>query len=94
MCLGLENLRVHKKVELVLETRDSSGSPVTYGGESVTAELWYRDAGTSCRTLAVHVTDGRDGTYVISFTPDTPGKLSLAISVRGQHIKVSILTLA
>ncbi|KAF5303196.1 hypothetical protein FQA39_LY10109 [Lamprigera yunnana] len=83
---GLENLRVGRKVKTVLETYDSKGDPLQRGGEVVTADLRYRDAGIS-RTLHVQIEDNRDGTYSISFTPDVAGKLLLSLFIKGQPIK-------
>lgn len=90
-CLGsgLDNLRVHRKTEILLETRDAADNPLTHGGLNVTAELLYRDAGMNCRALSVNIHDRKDGTYLITFVPDTPGKLSLNVTVKGQQIKNS-----
>jgi hypothetical protein len=35
------------------------------------------------------VTDQQDGTYLISFVPDTSGNLSLSVSVQGKPIQVN-----
>ncbi|XP_023016743.2 E3 ubiquitin-protein ligase TRIM45 isoform X1 [Leptinotarsa decemlineata] len=85
---GLQNLRVGKRVEVLLETRDIDDTPLERGGEEIIAEIHRRDAGNS-RTLGVTVKDRRDGTYFISFVPDVPGKLILSVSIRGQPINGS-----
>ncbi|XP_044266934.1 tripartite motif-containing protein 45 isoform X1 [Tribolium madens] len=85
---GLSNLRVGKKTDLLLETRDHSDTKLERGGEQVSAEIRYRDAGVS-RFLHVDIDDRRDGTYTISFVPDVAGKLVLSISIKGQPIKDS-----
>ncbi|KAJ8958949.1 hypothetical protein NQ318_019720 [Aromia moschata] len=85
---SLQNLRVGKKAEAILETRDNSDMPVDRGGEAVTAEIRHRDAGVS-RPLIVSVHDRRDGTYCISFVPDVAGKLLLNVNIKGQHINGS-----
>ncbi|KAF5294163.1 hypothetical protein FQR65_LT10874 [Abscondita terminalis] len=85
---GLENLRVGRKAQTTLETYDSNGDPLQRGGEAVTADLRYRDAGIS-RTVQVQIDDQRDGIYTISFTPDVAGKLLLSLFIKGQPIKDS-----
>ncbi|KAJ8915637.1 hypothetical protein NQ315_003421 [Exocentrus adspersus] len=85
---GLQNLRIGRKVEVLLETRDHNETPIDRGGEHVTAEIRHRDAGVS-KSLAVNVQDRRDGTYGISFVPDVAGKLALNVCVKGQAIKGS-----
>ncbi|ENN77306.1 hypothetical protein YQE_06132, partial [Dendroctonus ponderosae] len=84
----LENLRVGKKVNVRLETKDSKEHPLERGGETVTAEIRHREAGVS-RSLIVNVDDNRDGTYGVSFIPDVAAKLALIIKVNGEHIQGS-----
>lgn len=84
----LHNLRVGKKTELMLETRDKNDQLLKRGGEDVSAELRHRDAGAP-RSLNVHVEDNRNGTYTLSFIPDVAGKLTLSIFVKGQPIQDS-----
>ncbi|KAG5892126.1 hypothetical protein JTB14_032348 [Gonioctena quinquepunctata] len=88
---GLQSLRVGKRVEVTLETRDVDDSPIERGGEEIICEIRHRDAGVS-RSLAVRVKDRRDGTYGVSFVPDVAGKLFLSISIRGQPINGSPFT--
>lgn len=85
---GFQNLRVGRKVETILEIRDFNNKPLQRGGELITAEIHHRDAGISKSMMSVGVLDRRDGTYLISFIPDVPGKLSLCIYVQNQPIKV------
>nr|CAD7264667.1 unnamed protein product [Timema shepardi] len=87
MLAGLQNCRQHRKSEVVLLTRDADNQPLCHGGEKVTAELRYRDV--SRRQLPVHVLDRRDGSYLVWFVPDTPGNLSLSVSVNGHFVKGS-----
>lgn len=88
-CLDLENLRVGKKVNVLLETKDSKEHPLERGGETVTAEIRHREAGVS-RSLIVNVDDNRDGTYGVSFIPDVAAKLALIVKVNGEHIQVKL----
>lgn len=85
----MDNLRVRRKTEIILETRDVSDNKLSHGGLSVEAELLYRDASIMYRPLSVFIQDLRDGTYRIAFTPDTPGKFALNLTIDGQHIKNS-----
>ncbi|GLH06197.1 Uncharacterized protein GBIM_11688 [Gryllus bimaculatus] len=42
--LALLDCRVHKRTEVVLQTRDNDGEPLCHGGEKIAAELRHRDA--------------------------------------------------
>lgn len=83
----LQSLRVGKKVEVLLETRDHDDMSIERGGEEVTADIRHREAGVS-KYLIVKVKDKRNGTYLISFVPDVPGKLVLNVYIKGQPVKV------
>lgn len=84
---GLMNLRVHKKTELVLQTRDDQERDMCHGCANVEVSVFYRDV--TFKTLPVHVSDKRDGTYTISFTPDTSGLIQISIMVNGKAIRNS-----
>ncbi|KAG8278221.1 Tripartite motif-containing protein 45 [Homalodisca vitripennis] len=93
---GLLNCRIHKKAEFTLSTFDCEKQPVCHGGTQVIAELQYRDAAQ--RRVAVQVADQGDGTYILSFTPDSSGNMSLSVTIQGKHIhgspfNVSVSTL-
>ncbi|KAJ4441301.1 hypothetical protein ANN_11155 [Periplaneta americana] len=85
---SLMDVRQNQKAATVLVTRDTDEQPLCHGGEKVTAEVWYRDA--SRRKIPIQVTDRQDGTYLISFVPDTSGNLSLSVSVQGKPIKICL----
>ncbi|KAL1490638.1 hypothetical protein ABEB36_013299 [Hypothenemus hampei] len=84
----LTNLRVGKRVNVILTTNDNKEHSLERGGEYVTAEIRHRDAEVS-KSIHVNVTDRRDGTYSIFFVPDAPGKLAFIIKVNGEHIQGS-----
>ncbi|CAG9859609.1 unnamed protein product [Phyllotreta striolata] len=84
----LQNLRVGKKVEVLLETRDHDDVPIERGGEEVSSNILHWEGGVS-KSLIVNVKDKRNGMYVISFTPDVPGKLILNVNIKGQPVKGS-----
>jgi tripartite motif-containing protein 45 len=86
----LMNLRVHKKAELILQTRDNEDRAMCHGCASVEVTIFYRDV--TFKRLPVQVTDKRDGTYLITFVPDSAGILQISISVNGKSIKDSPLT--
>ena len=77
---GLMNLRVHKKAELVLQTRDNEERAMCHGCADVEVTVYYRDV--TFKTLPVYLTDKRDGTYSIIFLPDQPGLLQISIMVK------------
>ncbi|XP_068902876.1 E3 ubiquitin-protein ligase TRIM45 isoform X2 [Tenebrio molitor] len=85
---ALTNLRVGKKTQLTLEMRDRHNKRLDRGGEEISAEIRYRDAGVS-RSLLVDIEDLRDGTYSVAFVPDVAGKLVLSVTVKGQPVKDS-----
>ncbi|KAK7868025.1 hypothetical protein R5R35_010196 [Gryllus longicercus] len=84
---ALLDCRVHKRTEVVLQTRDNDGEPLCHGGEKIAAELRHRDA--SSRKVPVHVADQRDGTYLLTFIPETPGRLALSVTLHNTPIQGS-----
>jgi tripartite motif-containing protein 45 len=82
---GLMNLRVNKKAEVALQTRDIEGRAMCHGSADVDVDVSYRDV--AFKTLPVSVTDKRDGTYTICFIPDSPGFMQISIVVNGKQIR-------
>lgn len=83
---GLMNLRVHRKAELILISKDGDDRQMCHGGLTINIDLRYKDS--SGRQIPTQVSDKRDGTYTISFTPDVPGTMILTISIDMKQIKV------
>ncbi|RZF32166.1 hypothetical protein LSTR_LSTR004029 [Laodelphax striatellus] len=83
---GLLNCRQYRKAEFVLKTNDCDKQQICHGGEKVNAELRSRD---SQRLIPVHVSDCGDGTYILSFVPDSAGNLTLAVTVKDKNIQVT-----
>lgn len=84
---GLMNLRVHKKTELVLQTRDDQERDMCHGCANIEVSVFYRDV--TFKSLSVHVSDKRDGTYIISFIPDIAGSIQISIMVNAKPIRNS-----
>lgn len=83
---GLGHLKVNKRVELTLIARDRDNKQLCHGGLTLQVELKYADyAG---RELDHQVTDHRDGSYLISFTPNFAGTIRLTICILGKAVKV------
>lgn len=61
-----------------------------HGGLTIFVEIKYKDS--SSRSIPVQVSDKRDGTYIISFIPDTAGIMILTISINGKPVKVRYFT--
>ncbi|KAL1400069.1 hypothetical protein pipiens_002117 [Culex pipiens pipiens] len=80
-----QGLKVHRRVEMTLVTKDYEGKPMTHGGILVEGDLRYRDEEN--RPVTVAVTDSRDGTYQLSFMPERAGVMALMISVDGKLIE-------
>ncbi|CRK87500.1 CLUMA_CG001301, isoform A, partial [Clunio marinus] len=87
---GLMNLRVHKKAELILLTRDVEERAMCHGSANVEVKATYRDIPS--KDVPVQVTDKRDGTYTICFIPDIPGFIKISIMVNGKSILDSPFT--
>ncbi|XP_017857546.1 PREDICTED: tripartite motif-containing protein 45 [Drosophila arizonae] len=87
---GFSQLRLHRKVDLQLLTRDADGVALCHGGLEINCMIKYKDA--NVKYLPVEVSDHRDGTYSISFTPDTQGTLLLMVSINDRPIKGSPYT--
>ena len=85
---GLTFLRVHRKVELLVQAKDCDEMPMCHGGLQLNAVVKYEDV--TRRELPIEVQDNRDGTYGISFEPDAAGTMSLSITIHGPHIQVSL----
>lgn len=83
---GLQSLKVNKRVECIVIARDRDDKQLCHGGLDIQVELKYTDF--SGRILDTQVSDKRDGSYVIGFTPDVAGVLRMAISISGKAIKV------
>ncbi|XP_053692347.1 tripartite motif-containing protein 45 [Sabethes cyaneus] len=83
-CAELACLKVHKKVELSLVTKDYEGKTMNHGGLMIQTDLRYRDEET--RVVSLHVVDNRNGTYRLSFLPERAGVMNLMISVDGKVI--------
>lgn len=87
---GLMNLRVNKKADLILQTRDIEDRSMCHGSADVDVTVTYRDV--AFKTLPVQITDKRDGTYTICFIPILPGLMQVAIMVNGKTIQHSPFT--
>ncbi|KAM8716983.1 hypothetical protein ACLKA7_003796 [Drosophila subpalustris] len=87
---GFSQLRLHRKVDLLLLSRDADGVPLCHGGLEINCMIKYKDA--SAKFLPIDVSDHRDGTYSISFTPDTQGTLILTVNINERQIKGSPYT--
>ena len=87
---GLMNLRVNKKAELTIQTRDIEDRAMCHGSAEVDVTVSYREV--AFKTLPVNVSDKRDGTYIISFIPESPGALEIKIFVNCKPIRDSPFT--
>lgn len=84
-----KNWRVHKVVELVVVSKDNQNRALCYGGLKLTAELRYHGNDNISHFIHTQVTDKLNGTYLISFIPETTDQMTLEITVQGGHIKGS-----
>lgn len=83
----LKNLRVNKRAELILQTRDNEENLMCHGCASIDVSVTYCNVAFKC--LPVQINDKRDGTYTIYFCPDIQGPIKVSISVNGKPIRDS-----
>lgn len=81
-------LRVHRRAELRMISKDCDDRPLCHGGITLLVEAKYKD-GAGKDIVATQISDKRDGTYLIAFTPDSVGVILLTIRVQDKEIKVS-----
>ncbi|XP_070537988.1 tripartite motif-containing protein 2-like [Ptychodera flava] len=86
---GQQFVTVGEKHTLVLSTRDRNDKEVTQGGAMVTAKV----RSPSGAVAMVKVTDNKNGTYDITFRPNMEGRYKLYVSVFGQQVNGSPLTI-
>ncbi|KAM7353406.1 uncharacterized protein ACRADG_005479 isoform 2-T2 [Cochliomyia hominivorax] len=84
---GVSQLRLHRKAELVLISRDANGASLCHGGLHIKCHIKYRD--NHAKLLPIEISDNRDGTYIISFIPDSQGAIILNITINDKPIKGS-----
>ncbi|KAH8412654.1 hypothetical protein KR009_004009 [Drosophila setifemur] len=87
---GFSQLRLHRKADLLLHSRDADGVSLCHGGLEINCMIKYKDV--TAKFLPVEVSDNRDGTYNISFTPDAQGAVILTITINERPIKGSPFT--
>ncbi|EEB17387.1 tripartite motif-containing protein, putative [Pediculus humanus corporis] len=92
-CLTSEGLEIlskcveNKRCDLTVITKDIFDQRLTHGAEGLEVKLKSQKG--QHRQIPIYIVDQQNGIYVISFTPDTHGKMNLAISIRGVPIKGS-----
>ncbi|XP_064387737.1 E3 ubiquitin-protein ligase TRIM71-like [Halichondria panicea] len=75
---------VGKERKLLLTAKDVNGKPFFHGGESVKVSLALM--GSNEAGISGVVVDKKDGTYGISFTPNTAGEHKLSITISNEQI--------
>ncbi|XP_032222742.2 tripartite motif-containing protein 2 isoform X4 [Nematostella vectensis] len=74
-----------KKSLFSVQTRDHLGNPCSGGGEDVLVDVYSADG----RTVPAEVEDNRNGTYGVSYTPQSTGMHKVSVTVRDKHIQGS-----
>lgn len=82
-------LRINRRIELKMVARDCDDRPLCHGGlgTKLRVDLWFKDDPN--KRISTEVGDKRDGSYIIAFTPDTPGTMTLTITIDNKDINVS-----
>ena len=78
---------VGKKRIIKVTTRNEDGKRFPIGGETVEAKLSL--LGSKDPVISGKVTDHGDGTYQLSFTPESSGEHELLVTIAGRHVKNS-----
>lgn len=83
-------LRINRRIELKMVAKDRDDRPLCHGGLGVklSVDLGFKD--DPIKRILTEVGDKRDGSYVIAFTPDTPGMMTLTIKIDNLDIKVNL----
>ena len=85
--LYIPRMIVGKERKVVVTAQDESGKPFPHGGESVKGEISMM--GSTNPPIEARVADNGNGTYDVSFTPQTLGEHELAITISSYPIKGS-----
>lgn len=79
-------VRLYRRVEFRMLSKDSDDRPMCHGGITLDVMVRYKDAPN--KLITVHVSDKRDGSYVIGIIPDVVGLILMSIKIQGNDIKV------
>lgn len=82
---------VHLTNSVLLTTVDYDGQYRTTGGDPVQAVVFGPEP--ECIELEVGVKDRQDGTYLLTYVPETPGKHRMDVRIFNRLVKSSPLTL-
>eukprot|EP00808_Paulinella_micropora_P021682 g4360.t1 len=93
---GLSTATVGHRTSFSISSRDREGNRVTSGNERfhidiLPPELSQQGAEHAARVynMPIEVTDNMDGTYVVSYTPQSPGQHQVAVSLLGWPVTQS-----
>ena len=81
---GLEEGTVGSEAQFVLTTKNAEGRQCHNKHDHVTVEI-SEEQGRECVT-EVRITDNKDGSYKISYSPKDQGKYIVSVKVNGKHI--------
>uniref|UniRef100_A0A3B3DRY3 RING-type E3 ubiquitin transferase n=1 Tax=Oryzias melastigma TaxID=30732 RepID=A0A3B3DRY3_ORYME len=84
---GLWQGREGEQGGFTLVCRDSAGEQMARGGEHVVVSIVHKER-KGC-SVEASVTDHKDGTYRVLFTPEQAGAYSVWVCVKAQHVKGS-----
>lgn len=82
---GLFEARQRKMTSFLVTIHDRYGERRLSGGDKVEAYL-HSQSGTMVNTT---VTDNGDGTYQVSYTPESTGDHRLSVLIDGKHVRAS-----
>ena len=87
----------NEETTVAVVAQNPEGHALVHGGGVCSAQtVCIPPMSSEARTQTAHVTDNRDGSYTVGFTPEYPGKISLEISfdnktIRGTPYEMDVL---
>ena len=88
--VGLLQAKEGEEASFEIQTFDARDHKLSTGGELFAVAIVMKGGGDTGSTT---VSDRRDGTYSVSYTPKSAGEANLNILLRGKHIQHSPYTL-
>ncbi|XP_063804808.1 E3 ubiquitin-protein ligase TRIM45 [Pseudophryne corroboree] len=83
---GLQSVQQGKLTSFNLICKSKSGDPLEHGGTPPRVIILQAESG---RSIQAAIQDNRNGTFLISYTPSEPGRISISLCIKGRHIKGS-----
>jgi len=81
---GVHEATTTEPTSFTIQAKDKSGKPVKVGGDDFRVAV---DTPAGSKPVIAQVKDNEDGTYTVTYQPNTAGKHHLAVTVDGKPVK-------